>query len=129
LRTASPTRPDKRIKAGLEIVQKKIVEKLKLTYILWAVFVSISGFFLWSAFSGEYGLFKFIQLKKSLQQMEAENSQLREAIDSLSKEVYLLRRSPAHIEELAREEYGYIADGEKIFSLSEPESPSVAKTE
>ena len=127
MRTANPTRPDKRIKAGLDIVQQTIVEKLKLTYILWAIFVSISCIFLWSAVSGQYGLVKFIQLKKSLQKMEAENSQLREQIDALSKEVYLLKRSPVHIEELAREEYGYIANGEKIFSLSERESPSAYK--
>lgn len=129
MRTASPTKPDKRIKAGLETVQEKIVNKLKLTYLLWGVFVVISCLFLWSALSGQYGLIKFIQFKKSLQQMEAENRRLREETDALSREVYLLRRNLAHIEKLAREEYGYIDNGEKVFSISEPESSSLTNTE
>jgi hypothetical protein len=37
----------------------------------------------------------------------------------LEKEVYLLRNSPAYQEKVAREEYGYVREGEKVYTFSD----------
>jgi cell division protein FtsB len=90
-------------------------------YLIWGLFVGLSCVFLWSALSGPQGALEFLKLRGSLIQLEEENRVLLERNQALEKEVYLLRNSPAYVEKVAREEYGYIYDGEKVYTFSDPD--------
>jgi len=88
-------------------------------YVLWGVILALACVFLWSAFSGPQGAVGFLKLRGSLRQLEAENRGLLLQNQTLEKEVYLLRNSPAYIEKVAREEYGYTYEGEKVYTFSD----------
>jgi cell division protein FtsL len=68
----------------------------------------------------ESGVVKYVKLKSQLdsltieiQKAEAVNNQLRAEIDSLK------RGDPAKIERVAREKYGLIRQGEKVYRMKE----------
>ena len=88
-------------------------------YVLWSFFLGLACVFLWSAFSGPHGALGYLKLRGSLRQLEAENRALLLQNQALEKEVYLLRNSPAYIEKVAREEYGYTREGEKVYTFSD----------
>jgi cell division protein FtsB len=88
-------------------------------YVLWSFFLGLVCVLLWSAFSGPHGAVGFLKLRGSLRQMEAENRALLLQNQALEKEVYLLRNSPAYMEKVAREEYGYTREGEKVYTFSD----------
>ena len=88
-------------------------------YFLWSLFVGLSCIFLWSAFSGPQGAMEFLKLRGSLKRLELQNETLLRENQALEKEVYLLRNSPSYLEKVAREEYGYAYDGEKVYLLPE----------
>ncbi len=88
-------------------------------YVLWGLFLGLACVFLWSAFSGPQGAVEFLRLRGSLRQLEAENRVLLLQNQALEKEVYLLRNSPAYMEKVAREEYGYTYEGEKVYTFSD----------
>jgi len=95
-------------------------------YVLWSLFLGLACVFLWSAFSGPQGAVEFLRLRGSLRQMEAENRGLLLRNQALEKEVYLLRNSPAYMEKVAREEYGYTYAGEKVYTFSDAD-PTVGE--
>jgi len=88
-------------------------------YVLWSLFAVLACVLLWSAFSGPQGAVEFLRLRGSLRQLEAENRVLLLQNQALEKEVYLLRNSPDYLEKVAREEYGYAHEGEKVYTLSD----------
>jgi cell division protein FtsB len=88
-------------------------------YVLWSLFLGVACVFLWSAFSGPQGAVGFLKLRGSLRQLEAENRALLLQNQALEKEVYLLRNSPAYMEKVAREEYGYTHEGEMVYTFSD----------
>ena len=109
----------------LEGALKQVVARApRGEYVVWSLFVGLSCIFLWSAFSGPQGVIEFLKLRGSLKQLEAENRVLLIRNQALEKEVYLLRNSPAYMEKVAREEYGYMVDGEKVFTFSGPDPPA-----
>ena len=100
-------------------------------YVLWSLFLGLVCVFLWSAFSGPQGAVGFLKLRGALRQLEAENRVLLLQNQALEKEVYLLRNSPAYMEKVAREEYGYTYEGEKVYTFSDadPATGEKAKEE
>ncbi|MEW6440700.1 MAG: septum formation initiator family protein [bacterium] len=88
--------------------------------LLWALFLTLSGYFLWSAVSGTHGLLSFSEMKKTRERLEKENLELLAKNHAMEKDIYLLRHSRAYLEKTAREEYGYVYPGEKIFWFDEP---------
>ena len=99
-------------------------------YVLWSLFLGLACAFLWSAFSGPQGAVGFLKLRESLRQLEAENGVLLLQNQALEKEVYLLRNSPAYMEKVAREEYGYTHEGEKVYTFSDADpAPGEKATE
>jgi cell division protein FtsB len=86
--------------------------------------LALSGYFVWSAFSGKHGLFSYFEMRETLQKLEGENLDRLKKNHSQEKEIYLLRDSPSYVEKIAREEYGYIRKGEKIFWFPEGKEPS-----
>lgn len=87
-------------------------------YVLWSFFLGVALVFLWSAFSGPQGAVGFLKLRGALREMEAENRVLLIQNQALEKEIYLLRNSPAYLEKIAREEFGYTHEGEKVYTFS-----------
>jgi cell division protein FtsB len=88
-------------------------------YVLWTLILGLACVFLWSAFSGPRGAAEFLKLRRSLSRLETENRVLLLKNQALEKEVYLLRNSPDYLEKVAREEYGYAREGEKVYTFSE----------
>ena len=95
-------------------------------YLVWGLFLGLSLFFLWSAFSGPQGALELMRLRGSLQELEERNRVLMHENQELEKQIYLLRNSPAYQEKVAREGYGYIYPGESVYTFSEP-SPGAEK--
>ncbi len=100
-------------------------------YVLWGFILALACVFLWSAFSGPQGAVGFLKLRGALRQLEEENRVLLLQNQALEKEVYLLRNSPAYMEKVAREEYGYTYEGEKVYTFSDadPAAGEKAKEE
>jgi cell division protein FtsB len=94
--------------------------------VLWGLVLGLSCLFLWSAFSGPQGAVGFLRLKGSLKRLEAENRALLLQNQALEKEVFLLRNSPSYLEKVAREEYGYAYEGEKVYTFSDVD-PAVGR--
>ncbi len=107
------------VKNALTMRNNKIFKSFKGEYGLWILSLAISCCFLWSAFFGQHGVFHFFQLKKSVSTVRENNIALAEENQNLEKEIYLLRNSAFHIEKIAREEYGYIYKGERIYLFPE----------
>jgi len=98
-------------------------------YILWSVFPALSCVFLWSALSGPRGAVELVKLRKELKRLKAENRAMLLENQALEKETYLLRNSRAYVEKVAREEYGYTYDGEKVYTFSDADSSGEPGTE
>ncbi len=108
---------------GIQRGLKRFAQRLpRAEYILWALVLGLSTIFLWSAFSGPRGAIELVKLRKELKRLEAENKAMLLENQALEKETYLLRNSPSYVEKVAREEYGYTYDGEKVYTFSEADS-------
>ena len=110
----------KRFQNRFHNLKRRMQTRIKGKYLVWAVFCVLSFSFLWSALAGQHGLFSYIQLEKNLEQLEQKNKKLLETNHALQKDVFLLRNDVPQIERVIREEYGYIANGEKVYLLEEP---------
>jgi cell division protein FtsB len=102
-------------------LQKAVPKSPKGEYVVWGLFLGLSLWFLWSAFSGPQGAVKLLNLKGALRELEEKNRVLLRENQRLEKEIYLLRTSPAYQEKIAREEYGYSYKGEKVYTFSDPD--------
>lgn len=67
----------------------------------------------------ETGLVKYLELKRTRAQLEAELRMLREENSLLKSQVESLKRDPYYIEKRAREEYGLAKPGEYIYQFQE----------
>ena len=89
-------------------IKEEILKSLKSVrgeYLLWAIVLSLSCCFLWSAVLGQHGVFHYFQLKKSLRRIHAENVALTENNSALAKEIYMLKSTMKYVEKIAREDY------------------------
>lgn len=64
---------------------------------------------------GEYSVFDLRELKSERDAMAAQVDSLRERADSLAARAESLATEPTAIERLARERYGFIRDGERLY--------------
>ena len=71
-------------------------------------------------FGGEYSLLEMRKVRRQISVQEAELTQLRKAVDSLTAWVDSLQNDTATLERLARERFGMIRDGEVLYRLAEP---------
>ena len=111
-----------------EPLKKAIPKTPKGEHVAWAVFLGLSVIFLWSAFSGPQGVIQFLKLRSGLEDLEKENEVLLIENQLLEKQVYWLRNSPAYLEKIAREEYGYIYAGEKVYRFPESDPTAGGET-
>ena len=82
----------------------------------YAVLVAVLAFVFIVLFS-EHGLVDYIKLRRQLSsvnqsigQLESENVQLKAQVDRLQKD-------DRYLEELARQKYGFIREGEKVYRI------------
>jgi cell division protein FtsB len=73
--------------------------------------------FFFALLAGEYSFPDWLSLRGALAQERAVVAELRIEIDSLTKLVRALETSPAAQERAAREEFGMIRDGERLYRL------------
>lgn len=80
-----------------------------------ALSATLCGYFVWSALTSQQGLLSYLEMKKTLERLREENLAQRRKNGQLEKEIYLLRHSPEYVEKVAREEFGYLREGEALF--------------
>jgi cell division protein FtsB len=66
---------------------------------------------------GVNALLRVSQMKREMETMERDLGTLRARTDELTKTVDRLRTDPAYIEKLAREDLGYVRDGETVLKF------------
>lgn len=68
---------------------------------------------------GPYGALKYYQLKTELNNIHAQNQQMKEENEGLRKEIHKLTNDRSYLEEIARKKYGLIKKNEIIFEFEE----------
>jgi len=72
----------------------------------------------WTVF-GPYGFLKYYRVARELKQIEIKNEELRQANNELQHEINRLKKDPAYLEEVARQQYGFIRKNEVIYDFPE----------
>ena len=86
---------------------------MKLRWILASVFVLGAAYF--ALFGGDYGYFDLRRFEKERAREQARLHALRLELDSLRALTDSLEQDSATLERIAREKYGLIRDGEKLY--------------
>ncbi len=73
---------------------------------------------------GEYSILDARRAEAELAARRAEIAAMRQAIDSLGHRIEALRTDDDMLERVAREQYGFIRDGEILYRITEPETPA-----
>lgn len=68
-------------------------------------------------FSGEMGLTRYLAMREQARSLEQELSSLRRESIELQSDINRLQHDPAKIEQLAREQLGYVRKGETVYQL------------
>lgn len=68
-------------------------------------------------FSGEMGLTRYLSMRDHAKNLEQELSTLRRDNATLQQDIIRLQHDPAKIEQLAREQLGYVRKGETVYQL------------
>ncbi len=66
---------------------------------------------------GTNGVMRVIAMRRELHTLETDVARLRSQTDTLAKTVDRLRNDPAYIEKVAREELGYVRQGETVLKF------------
>ena len=66
---------------------------------------------------GGTGVMRVRAMQQEIRRLEAEISTLRAQTDKLKATVYKLRHDPAYIEKLAREDLGYVREGDTVLKF------------
>ncbi|MBX3329382.1 MAG: septum formation initiator family protein [Nitrospira sp.] len=69
-------------------------------------------------FSGEMGLTRYLSMRDHARGLEQELSALRRENATLQRDITRLQHDPAKIEQLAREQLGYVRKGETVYQLT-----------
>ena len=72
----------------------------------------------WSIF-GPYGALKYYGVANELNEILAQNEQLRESNTALRQEINKLKKDPIYLEEVARRQFGLIKKNEVIYEFPE----------
>ncbi len=72
----------------------------------------------WSIF-GPYGALKYYGVANKLDEILAQNEQLRESNTALRQEINKLKKDPVYLEEVARRQFGLIKKNEVIYEFPE----------
>jgi cell division protein FtsB len=72
------------------------------------------------AMYGGSGVLRVRAMRHEIRQLEAELATLRAQTEKLTATIDKLRHDPAYIEKLAREDLGYVREGETILKFPTP---------
>ena len=80
-------------------------------------------------FSGEMGLLRYLSMRDQARSLEHELSVLQRETTVLRDDITQLQRDPSKIEQLAREQLGYVRKGETVYQVApdsdkKPDLPS-----
>ncbi|TQV71581.1 cell division protein FtsB [Aliikangiella marina] len=87
---------------------------MKILGSIFAVLIIILQYRIWL---GDNGAPEIEKLKQQIQQQQQENSALKEQNELLRKEIQALRKNPALLEEIAREQLGLIKPNETFYRI------------
>ncbi len=68
-------------------------------------------------FSGDMGVTRYLSMRDHARNLEQELSALRQETATLQHDITRLQHDPAKIEQLAREQLGYVRKGEIVYQL------------
>ncbi len=76
------------------------------------------GWLFVALFSGEMGLTRYLSMRDQAWNLDQELSALRRENTMLQHDITRLQHDPAKIEQLAREQLGYVRKGETVYQLA-----------
>ncbi|MGC4098825.1 MAG: septum formation initiator family protein [Nitrospira sp.] len=83
------------------------------------------GWLFVALFTGEMGVTRYLSMRDHAKNLEHELSALRRDNATLQHDITRLQHDPAKIEQLAREQLGYVRKGETVYQLApDPEKKS-----
>ena len=94
--------------------------------ILPVVVLLIAGYFI--VFGGEYDLFDVRRLKRERAAEAAQLRLLRDSLALMRARVDSLENDPATLERLAREKYGMVKPGERLYRFAPPPADTASDT-
>ena len=98
------------------------MKTVKLQHVALALSGALLVFLLLFLFFGEYGLLHLSHLRQERDQIEARMHLLREENRLLRMETQRLRNDPAYLEQVIRDEMGFVAPDELVFVVgTEPD--------
>ncbi|HUF94164.1 MAG TPA: septum formation initiator family protein [Candidatus Limnocylindria bacterium] len=72
---------------------------------------------------GTHAILRVSHMKAEMAAQEREIAVLRARAEALGKTAERLRNDPAYLEKIAREEYGYVREGETVLKFPRHEPP------
>ena len=87
--------------------------KVRARWIIASILVMGAAYF--ALFGGDYGYFEVRRLEKEKASEEARVLELKKELDALRLRADSLTNDSATLERLAREQYGLIRDGERLY--------------
>ncbi|MFW6201261.1 MAG: FtsB family cell division protein [Gemmatimonadota bacterium] len=88
----------------------------------WLIYGGLAAAAYFALFGGEYGLLELRGIEREHQRTEAELDSLREEMTRMRARLDSLENDPAALERVARERYGMIRDGERLYRFVEGEA-------
>lgn len=85
--------------------------------ILFSIVVVITGFVMLVLTFSDQGFYYHYYYSKKLRELETTIDSLKNVNDSLATEIKLLKSDQQKIESVAREKYGLIKPGEKVYKI------------
>ncbi len=89
----------------------------KKKIILYSIGIIITGLVILVLTFSDQGFYYHYYYSKRLTELESTIDSLKKVNDSLSIEIKLLKSDPQKIESVAREKYGLIKPGEKVYKI------------
>ncbi len=98
---------------------------MRLRWILAAVFVTGAAYY--ALFGGDYGYFEVRRLEKERAAEQSRLQELRQELKQLRSRTDSLQHDSATLERLAREKYGLIRKGERLYRFVDSAQDSTAQ--
>ena len=98
---------------------KRTPKRILSPRLLFAGVLVLAAYF--AVLGGDYSLFEARQAEARLDARQSEIRDVRREIDSMRARIDSLRHSDRALERFAREQYGFIRDGEYLYWISDPE--------
>jgi cell division protein FtsB len=95
----------------MTLPKKKLIYRIVLLTVTLAVLAFITF--------NEYGLLKYLHVKKELKQLNEEILRSEERIKAMEAEIDSLKTSKDKIEQVAREKFDMMKKNEKVFKIEE----------